>query len=63
MSSRIGVTASHAAFSPPTMKDSLPSRTVTVLPDTGASSIRAPRSATRAARARLAAGLTVLVSM
>jgi len=35
---------------------------VTTLPETGASSMAAPRSATLAASARLAAGLTVLMS-
>ena len=62
MSRRIGDTRSNAAASPPTMTESLPCSSVITLPDTGASSMTAPRSATRSASARLAAGLTVLMS-
>ena len=46
----------------PTMIDSLPSSNVMTLPETGASSMFAPFADTRAARSRLAAGLTVLIS-
>ena len=45
------------------MTESLPCSRVTTLPDTGASTISAPFSRTLAARARLTAGLTVLMSI
>jgi hypothetical protein len=41
---------------------SVPDRTCGTLPDTGASSMAAPRSRARSARARLTRGLTVLTS-
>src|SRR5579875_3192027 len=62
MSRRRGRTLSNTSRDPPTMMDSRPSSSVETLPDTGASSISAPRSRTRVARARLSAGLTVLMS-
>jgi len=62
MSWRIGLTRSKARLSPPTMMERRPVSSVVTLPETGASSICAPRSATRTASARLAAGLIVLMS-
>ena len=62
MSCKIGLTCSTASASPPTMIERLPCSSVNGLPETGASSICAPVSATRAASARLALGLTVLIS-
>ncbi len=50
------------ARSPPTINDSFPCSRVMTLPETGASSIRAPRCATWFANARDFAGLTVLIS-
>ena len=62
MSRRIGTTRSKASLSPPTITESFPCSRVITLPDTGASSMTAPHSATRSARPRLAPGLTVLMS-
>src|SRR6266511_1544424 len=62
MSSSTGRARSKASGSPPTMIERFPCSSVRTLPDTGASSIWAPRSATRLASSRLAAGLTVLRS-
>src|ERR687889_666802 len=57
-----GSTRSKTSRSPPTMTESLPSSRVTTLPETGASSMAAPRSATRPASSWLALGLAVLMS-
>ena len=57
-----GTSRSKAVRSPPTIIESLPSSRVITLPDTGASSMRAPQAIACAASARLAAGLTVLMS-
>ena len=62
MSRRIGATRSKVASSPPTMTESRPCSSEITLPETGPSSISAPRASTRSASARLAAGLTVLMS-
>ncbi len=45
------------------MTESLPCSSVTTLPETGASTMSPPFSRTFAAKARLTAGLTVLMSM
>src|SRR3990172_6673121 len=62
MACRIGWTRLKAARAPPTMIESLPCSSVLTLPETGASSICAPRAATCVARSALTAGLTVLMS-
>ena len=62
MSRRIGSTRASVASAPPTMIESCPASSVERLPETGASSIAAPSSETRAASSRLAVGDTVLMS-
>ena len=62
MSRRIASTSSKASSSPPTMIERRPSSSVLTLPETGASSMRAPSSATCSARARLASGVPVVMS-
>ena len=62
MSLSSGFMRSNVSFRPPTIIDSLPSTSVTTLPDTGESIMSAPFSRTFAAMARLVAGLTVLMS-
>ena len=62
IASRIGLTRSNVASSPPTISDALPWSTTIAVPDTGASSICAPVPATCAASARVFAGLAVLMS-
>ena len=57
-----GSTAANACRSPPTMIASVPLSAWGMLPETGASSIWAPRARTRSASRRLACGLTVLMS-
>src|SRR6266446_1144106 len=62
MSSRTGFTRANVSARPPTITDNLPCWRVITLPETGASSMSAPFSRTLLARARLIAGLTVLMS-
>src|ERR1700730_4695913 len=57
-----GFTFSKVSRRPPTITDNFPSCRVMTLPDTGESTMSAPRSRTFAARARLTLGLTVLMS-
>src|SRR5918994_1881237 len=62
ITSRTGLMRSYAPESPPTMIASCPASRVARLPETGASSICAPVSATRSASRRLAAASIVLMS-
>src|SRR5947208_1058765 len=59
IASSTGRTRSYTSASPPTMIESLPCSSVLTLPDTGASSIAAPSSATRSASSRMPDGLCV----
>src|SRR5579862_1683205 len=63
MSSSRGLILSKVSFLPPTITDNFPSCRVITLPDTGESTMSAPRARTFSASARLTAGLTVLMSM
>ena len=58
-----GLMRSNVSLRPPTITESFPSCSVTTLPETGASTMSAPRARTFAATDRLNAGLTVLISM
>ena len=59
---RYGRTRSSVAVSPPTWIDATPCSTDTVLPETGASSMTAPRAAIASPRSRVTSGPTVLIS-
>src|SRR5215472_3273278 len=62
MSRSSGFSFSNVSFPPPTITESLPSCSVITLPETGASTRSLPSARTFAAKSRLTAGLTVLIS-
>src|SRR5712691_633562 len=62
IASRIGFTRANTSASPPTITDSFPCSSVMTEPDTGASSICAPSSATFSAIARVLARVVVDMS-